>query len=298
MNLLPFEIKSIFLYPYSILRLTQIKTNEKMKNVVLVDFTDESIDALNYAIGFSIAMKGELEILNVSNQAHDQNVEKQLNSLKKEYSSESLHINIIQLSGDIEEAIASYINANRIGFVFSGTHKLKLMEQFFLSRTLHLLNEVKANFLFVPHNLKSYRTINRVFLPILEDKKSLQSIEELRYLHHSMNFEIILGTYESDSMDSKKNRLIAIKLLTEAGIKYSTCLMGNSESTLKKELAELNKIRNVDLISIVNLTEENIFNTKEKGYVEDLIRNEEGLPVLVIQNRNVSTYSSFRTMGG
>jgi|TARA_R110000737_G_scaffold258784_1_gene267364 hypothetical protein len=269
-----------------------------MKNVVLVDFTDESIDALNYAIGFSQAMKAELEILNVSDEAHGHSAEKQLVSLKKEYSSESFNINIIKLSGDIEEAIKSYINANHIGFVFSGTHELKLMEQFFSSRTLNLLNEVKANFLFVPHNLKSYRQINSVFLPILEDKKSLQSIEELRYLHHSMNFEIILGTYASNNIDPKKNELIAIKLLSEAGIKYSTLVMGTSESTLKKELTELDKIGNADLISIVNLTEENIFNAKEKGYVEDLIRNKEGLPVLVIQNRNVSTYSGFRAMGG
>jgi hypothetical protein len=132
----------------------------------------------------------------------------------------------------------------------------------------------------------------------LEDKKSLQSIEGLRYLHHFMNFEVILGTYESENIEPKKNLLIALKVLNEVGIKYSILTLGTSENSLKKELVELVKIEKADLISIVNLTEENIFNSKEKGFVEDLIRNKEGLPVLLIQNQNVSTYSGFRTMGG
>ncbi|MFD1553355.1 hypothetical protein DNU06_06735 [Putridiphycobacter roseus] len=269
-----------------------------MKNVVLVDFTSESIEALNYAVGFSKATSGKLEILNVSDGTYDVSILQQLEDLKSRFSDETFEVEVVELAGNVEPALQAYINDDKIGFVFSGTHELKLMEQFFSSRALHLLNEVKANFIFVPHNLKEYHKIGKVLLPILEEKKSVQNIEELRYLHQYMDFEVVLGTYKSSEEVVKQNLIVAAKLLSNAGIKYSELTLGNDEATLKNQLTDIAKLGKADLISIVNLTEENLFNKKEKTFVEDLIRNKEGLPILVIQNKNVSTFSGFHTSGG
>ncbi len=274
------------------------KKESNMKNVVLLDFTTESLEALNYAVGFSKAINGKLDILNVSDGAYDLENEQRLLEIQDEFSSETIEINIVELIGHVETTIKEYINADNIGFVFAGTHELKLMEQFFSSRALHLMNQVKANFLFIPHNLKKYKQINRVLLPILEDKKSLQNIEELKYLHHFMNLEIVLGSYKSKNQEVIQNLVVASKLLSSAGIKHTELTLGDNENTLKEQLTELATLGKADLISIVNLTEEYIFNFKEKSFVEDIIRNEEGLPILVIQNQNLSEFSSFHTMGG
>ncbi|MFD1553354.1 hypothetical protein DNU06_06730 [Putridiphycobacter roseus] len=269
-----------------------------MKNVVLLDFTTESIEALNYAVGFSKVINGKLDILNVSDGAYDLETEQRLLEIQDEFTSDTMDINIVELIGHVETTIKEYVNADNIGFVIAGTHELKLMEHYFTSRTLHLMNQVKANFLFVPHNLKAFHPINKVLLPILEDKKSLQNIEELKYLQHYMKFEVVLGSYKSTNKEVIQNLIVASKLLASAGIKYSELTLGKNENTLKEQLTDLASLGKANLISIVNLTEEYIFNFKEKSFVEELIRNEEGFPVLVIQNQNLSQYSSFHTMGG
>ena len=269
-----------------------------MKNVVLVDFTPESIEALTYAIDFTKVIKGKLEILNVSDSAHNEEAREKIEALKTKYSDGSIEINAVELVGDVEEALTEYVNGDNIGIVFSGTHPLKIMENFFSSRALHLLNEVKANFLFVPHNLKKYSHISKVLVPVVEDKQSLQNIEVLRFLHHFMKFEIVLGTYRTRDSDVKRNLIVASKLLQNAGIKYSVETLGSSENSLKSQLTDLAKIEKAEMISIVNLTEENFFNGQEKSFVDDLIRNESGFPILVIQNQNTAQYSGFHTAGG
>lgn len=269
-----------------------------MKNIVLIDFTPESIDALNYAIGFTKAMKGELEILNVSDSANKDASKQKLIALKDEYSSDELEINVVKLIGEMEDELPNYINSDSVGFVFSGTHELKLMENFFSSRTLNLLNQAKANFIFIPHKLNQYQPIKKVLLPVFEDRQSLQSISELTYLHHFMNFEIILGTFKAEENYIKNNLIIASKLLNTAGIKFTNETMSDSERTFKSHLTDLARIGKAELISIVNLTEENFFNSGEVSFVEDIIRNKENIPVLVLQQHNTKIFGNFRVFGG
>ena len=269
-----------------------------MKNVVLVDFTPESIEAIAYAVDFTKAINGQLDIINVSDEDNTDQDKQKLEALKKQFSTSDLEVNSVELTGNVEAALTDYINGDQIGFVFSGTHKLKVMEQFFSSRALRLLNDVKANFLFVPHHLKAYHKINKVLIPILEDKLSLQNIEVIRFLQHFMKFEVILGTYKTTDSDVKQNLLVASKLLNKAGIKFTVESLGTSENSLKHQLTDLANLQKADMISIVNLTEENFINIKEKGFVDELIRNEAGLPILVIQNQNTTQYSGFHTAGG
>jgi nucleotide-binding universal stress UspA family protein len=269
-----------------------------MKNLVLIDFTPESIEALDYAIDFTKAIKGKLEIVNVSDDVDYHKQIQKLNDLKARYTTSEIQIDTVELTGDLETAIADYVNGDNIGFVFSGTHELKVMEHFFSSRTLHILNEVKANFVFIPHNLKTFRPITKVLMPVFEDKKSLQNIEALRFINHYMKLHVVLGSYNTSDSEVKQNLIVASKLLVGAAIPFTIQTLGNSENSLKKQLIDLAKIEKTDMISIVNLTEEKFFNMSEKGFVDELIRNDVGLPVLVIQNQNTASYSSFHTTGG
>lgn len=269
-----------------------------MKNIVLIDFTPESIDALNYAIGFTKAMKGGLEIVNVSDSENVEESKAKLIALKEEYSSDAFEIKVVELIGEMEDKLPEYINSDKVGFVFSGTHKLKLMEHFFSSRTLNLLNKTKVNFIFIPHKLNSYEPIKNVLLPVFENNHSLQSISELTYLHHFMNFDVVLGTFKASEGYVKNNLIVASKLLNSAGIKFTSQFMSDSERTFKSQLSDLAKAEDSDLISITNLTDENIFNTSEINFVEDVIRNKENIPVLVIQNQNTTKVGNFKVMSG
>lgn len=269
-----------------------------MKNVVLIDFTEESIHALEYAADFTKLIEGELEIVNVAR--NDKSVEsgKKLLALKDQYSDEGFEIKVTELIGDFEDELTKFINNQKIGFVFCGTHEIKFLERFFSSRILNLMNSIKANFVFIPHNLDTYKPVKQVLLPIFSDKHSLQNIEALSFLNHFMKFEIKLVTSSITSQDVRNNLVIATKLLEKAGLPFSVETFGQSEDDLRKGIADLAKLTKSDLISMVNLTEQNLFNFGAKGFVEGLIRNEQGLPVLMIQHQYTEHYSGFHTAGG
>jgi hypothetical protein len=268
-----------------------------MKNIVLIDFTDESIDALEYATHFTKAIKGNLEILSVADDGKTPERSKQLQALKDQYSTPDFEIKVNELVGDIQEEITEFINHDKVGFVFSGTHDIRFLERFFSSRMMHIMNHVKANFVFVPHNLKTYKPIEQVLMPIFSNKHSLQNIEALRFLHYFMPFSVKLALNSEPMPETKTNLMVATKLLANGGLPYSTETFGRNEDNLKKGLADLAKVSKSDIISIVNLTEENIFNFGNKGFMEDIIRNEQGLPVLVIQHQKTGHYSGFITQG-
>jgi len=269
-----------------------------MNNLVLVDFTDESIDALAYATTFSKLMKGTLTIINVSEPQKRLEVREDLEKLQRQFSTDDFYVKIEELVGEMEQELPAFINKEKPGFVFCGTHELRLMEPFFSSRVLTLMNSVKANFIFVPKKLKEYTPINEVLVPVFSDKHSIQNIEALRYLHQFIPFKIKLVAANTADPEIKANILIASKLLDQAGLTYSAELVGKSEDELRNGLTDTAHLLKAELVSIVNLTEVNLFNFGAKGFVEKLIRNDNGLPILVIQNQQVEYYSGFHTSGG
>ncbi|MGB1103393.1 MAG: universal stress protein [Crocinitomicaceae bacterium] len=269
-----------------------------MKNIVLVDFTPESLDAVQYAIGFNKMTQDKLELVNVSGLEDKSETDSKLKAITDQHSSGEFTLGYRSLVGELEDALGDYIEQEDIGFVFCGTHEVRFLERFFSSRVLNLMNHAKANFIFVPKNLKDYRPIKNVFLPIFSDKHSLQNIGALHYLHKHLTFDISLVTNNKPEEDVKDNLIVASKLLKGADLPYSVDYFGDSESELRKNLASLAKLAKSDIISIVNLTESNLFNLGEKGFVEGLIRNKQGLPVLVIQHQNNEVYGGFHSTGG
>ena len=269
-----------------------------MKNIVLVDFTPESLDAVQYAIGFNQTTKDSLELVKVSELDNKAETDTKLKEIARANTSDQLELGYKSLVGELEDALAEYIDQEDVGFVFCGTHEVRFLERFFSSRVLNLMNNSHANFIFVPKNLKTYLPINNVFLPIFSDKHSLQNIGALHYLHKHLSFDISLVTNAEPDEDVKNNLIVASKLLKGADLPYSVDYFGSSENDLRKNLASLAKLSKSDIISIVNLTESNLFNLGEKGFVEALIRNEQGLPVLVIQHQNNEVFGGFHSTGG
>jgi hypothetical protein len=143
----------------------------------------------------------------------------------------------------------------------------------------------------------AYQPGKQVLLPIFSNKHALQNIEALRFLHHFMSFSVKLLINSEPLLETKVNLMVATKLLGNAAIPYIKEIFGRTEDELKKGLADMAKVSNSDLISIVNLTEEKIFNFGNKGFMEEIIRNEQGLPILVIQDYKTELYSSFIIQG-
>lgn len=269
-----------------------------MKNIALIDFTEESIQALTYAIEFTKLTGGKLELVNVSDSKNFASSYNELQDIQARYSKADFTFEIKELLGEFEEELSDYIENEKIGFVFSGTHDMTFFERFLSSRALKLLNRIQANFVFVPSSSKTDQKMSKIVIPVFSDKHSLQNIEALRYLNQFMKLELVLVSTKMDDPDLKTTLITGAKLLEEAGIPFTVESIGQSEDELRDMLVDLAVVKKANLISIVNLTEQHMFNFEVKGFVEKLIRNDAGLPVLVIQNHSTEYYSSFHTSGG
>lgn len=269
-----------------------------MKNLVLIDFTEESIHALKYAIEFSINIGATVEIINVADPLNFPKAYHGLQDLQSRFSTEDYEIGFTELTGTLEEDLTDYINHDKIGFVFCGTHDMSFLERVFSSRVVNLMNNVSANFVFIPSTLEDFKPIKNVLVPIFSDKHSLQNLEALRFLHHFMKFDLTLCSFKEESAELNKTLIVAKKILDSANIPFSMVSIGKNKEEFRDRVADLGNVLESDMVSIVNLTEVNIFNFGAKGFVESIIRNNFGIPVLAIQNHNLETYSSFHTMGG
>ena len=269
-----------------------------MKNLVLVDFTEESLHTLNYAVGLNKLIKGELEIVNVATGSKFDTSFDKLEDLQKKYSTDAFPVGIKELEGDLMDRLPAYVNEDKIGFVFCGTHNIQFLEQLFSSRILKLMNAVKSNFVFIPQSLKEFKPITHVLAPVFSDVHSLQKFEVLLYLRKFMPFDLTLCTYKGGEEEQDQVLYMAAKLLKKEGIPFSVRHLGRSEDDLMKKVNGFAKEIKADMISIVNLTETHLFNFGTKGFVEKLIRNEYGLPIFTIQNQKLGDFSSFHTEGG
>jgi hypothetical protein len=270
-----------------------------MKNIVLIDFTPESINSLKYAIDFLKPIKdAKLELINVSKVADFNVSNKKLYDLKEHYSTPDLSLKAVEITGDLMEVLPDYINGEKTGLVFCGTHDMKFLENIFSSRVLKLMHSAQSNFIFVPDSIENPSKPKHILTPILANKDSLQSFEPLLFLKHFLNFELTLCSYKGDEDGQGHNLLLATKILDKAGVKYSIEYIGDTQADLLSGLEELAVNIHADTISIVDFTEENIFNYGARGFVEELIRNSNKLGVVIIQNKELEYYSSFHTTGG
>lgn len=260
-----------------------------MKNIVLYDFSLESDHALKYAIAFTKQLKGSLDIVYVSQKEDYLKNFRKLEKLQIKHASPDISIEIYEKMGYLEEELNNYVKKNKVGLVFSGTHDMKSLEKIFSSRILKLMNNINANFIFIPPTLDEFRPLKKVLVPIFSDHHTLQKLEVLRFLNLIFNFEFILCSYKDKNHETDSSIMIASKILKEAGIKFDFAFIGTSEKEFERQLLDCAYKHNVDMISIVNLTERNMINHNAKVLVDGLIRNDYSIPVLVVQNQNIDS---------
>ncbi len=276
-----------------------------MKNIVLIDFTIESMHALDYAIGFCKATKADLELINVSTKADWRENLERLEHLKAERETDDFKMEVHEMVGDVENSIPEYINfSQKIGFVFLGTHDQKFLEKVFKSRSMRLMNETDAHFVFVPKNLKDFQEVTRVAIPITRSSHSLQTLKVARFLAAYMKFHITFISFNSTDKDEasiiSKRMKMALEIAAHPNIDCSTKVRGHSESDLREHFEEYATNDHTDLAIFNNTSASgDKFNFSTKGFVEHIIRNKSGIPVIAVNDVKTEVFdTSFHTTGG
>ncbi|MEZ4938685.1 MAG: universal stress protein [Crocinitomicaceae bacterium] len=276
-----------------------------MKNIVLIDFTIESMHALDYAIGFCKATRSDLELINVSTKDKWRENMDRLEHLKTEKETDSFKLEIHEMVGDVESSIPDYINfSNDIGFVFLGTHDKKFLDRIFQSRSMKLMNDTKAHFIFIPQNLREFKEITRVSIPVTRSAHSLQSLRIANFLANFMKFQITFFSYNSADKEEasilNKRMRMALEVADHPNIDCSSKIRGNSESDLREHLEEYASNDHTDLVIFNNTSASgDKFNFTTKGFIEYIIRNKSGIPVIAVKDSVTEVFdTTFHTTGG
>lgn len=266
-----------------------------MKNILLIDFSEQTNRYVQYAIDFlSNIDNAELELVNIHTE--EKGLVK-LNAVKNDFPNSKVPISVLNIAGDITISLPKHIKQDHVGFVFCGTHDIGFFDRLFTSEILDMFHQIDANFVFLPEDIEPYQPIEHALAPIMADKHTVQELSPLLFLHHYMKFDLTLCTFKGDNEGQKTNVYVATKILNENSIPYSIKYLGESETELMNKLEDFAYGANIGLISVVDFSEENIFNYGERGFIEELIRNKHGIPVIALQNKNLENYSSFQTTG-
>jgi hypothetical protein len=261
-----------------------------MKNLVLIDFTLESMHALDYAIGFSKATNSSVELVNVATKDKWRENMDALEKLKTDHESDDFKIGIHEMVGDVLDSISDYINHSKgIGFVFVGAHDKTFLEKMFQSRVLKLMNESEAHFVFIPKNLNNYSDVNRVAIPVNRSTHALQPIRIAKYLAQFTKFHITFLTFDSKDKQERailsKRLKMAMEISDHPNIDCSSKIVGYSENDLRSHFEDYCNRDNADLAIFVNTYKTgDTFQFSTKGFIENIIRNKSGIPIIGIQD--------------
>lgn len=276
-----------------------------MKNIVLIDFTIESMHALDYAIGFCKATGANLELINVSTKEKWRENLERLEHIKTEKETEDFTLEVHEMVGDIESTIPDYINNfEDIGFVFLGTHDQKFLEKIFQSRSMRMMNDTNAHFFFIPKFLRDFKEINRVIVPITRSTHTLQTLKIVKYLANYLKFEVTFLSYNSSDKEEasilNKRMKMAMEITNSPNITIETKIRGNSESDLRTHFEEYAINDHADLAIFNNTSDSGVkYNFSTKAFVEYIIRNKSGLPVIAVKDTVTEVFdTSFHSTGG
>ncbi|MEZ4938684.1 MAG: universal stress protein [Crocinitomicaceae bacterium] len=273
-----------------------------MKNLVLIDFTHESFHALEYAIEFTKATGGDLELFNVATPEEYNDKLKQLQLLKEAKESKDFKLIITEKIGTLDEDVPAYINANKdkIGFVFCGTHNKRWIESIVKSRALKLLHDTHAHFIFIPQTLKEFRPINHVVTTISNDPQTLQKIRVLRFLGASMKFKLTFCTYNTTDKTEKAQLNQRIEMAKDImkghDIEIHVEYIADRPNDVLKEFENYAREHKADMVAFIHRTDPGIFSGHLTRFVEAIIRNEHQMPVIAVQDIPTVLLDNFRAI--
>jgi hypothetical protein len=273
-----------------------------MKNLVLIDFTNESFHALEYAIDFTKATGGDLELFNVATVESYNDKLKSLQLIKEAKDSDDFKLIITEKVGTLEDDVPAYINEHKkeIGFVFLGTHDKRLIENFVASRAVKLLNETDAHFIFIPQTLKKFRPIKHVVTTISNDPHTLQKVRVLRFLGSVMNFKLTFCTYNTDDAKEKAqiNQRIemAKEIMSGHDVEINVEYIADQPNDVLLNFETYADEHEADLVAFIHRTDTGFFSGHLDRFVEKIIRNEHEMPVIAVQDIPTEHLDNFRAI--
>jgi len=272
-----------------------INNRNMNKNVILVpiDFKAATINALDYSCQLAAKSGYDVFALHIIKSEKDrENAEEKMTALLQSltnYSAISIESQVIV--GTIYEGIPKMAEETNAVFVVMGTNGTNGLQKMFGSKAISVVTESKAPFLMIQESTR-YHDIKKIALTIDLDKESIQIVRKAAELGSQFGAEVILIGGDHSDPEFIRRVKINVKMarthLTEKGIKNSVVLLER-----KKFSENLLTYCKEEKIGIVAATfYNNTINIFSEKFVQQLLENEFGIPVLTLDSTSVSSSAS------
>lgn len=273
-----------------------------MKTILIpIDFSEDSINALEHAIYIANKLKANLRAMHVKvNEEfitpkyfaevfndHSRSVEDCFNYLIEKYSSQYTgggHLDYIVSTGKVYKAVLNQAKEDNAYLIMMGTHGVSGFEEYWVgSNAYRVVTLSRLPVLTVRHGHMK-REIQRIIMPIDAKKNSREKVPYVMEFAKALGSEVIvLGVRESNRLDivHKIRRYVAqtVEFMEEKGI-----VVSGKEihcNNISEDTLIFATQHNADLITIMSDYDENPMNIRIGTSAQQMV-NHSPIPVLCI----------------
>ena len=263
------------------------------KNIILVpcDFTKVSDIALEHALTVASHKGSEINLLNVVSNKDDVKEAHQKLDYKLERAraiNADITVKKIVRVGSIYDDIGEAAAETQANMIIMGTHGMRGLQFITGSRVLRVIMSSDVPFIIVQERTIKPSGYDSIVVPLDLHKETRQKLTLVADMALTFKSKVHLITpMEKDEFLHKQllnNIKFATQYLDERKIAHDTTIADSGQDFVKEVIRHANAV-NADLISIMNLTEGNIFGRLGVPYEQEIMTNEGQIPVIIMKPR-------------
>ncbi|HQV73951.1 MAG: universal stress protein [Flavobacteriales bacterium] len=279
-------------------------TQKADKILVPTDFTKVADCAMNHAMtvaGSTGAAVFLLHVVDKASVAEEARVKLGLEAERARKWNNKVSVTPIVRVGSIYDEIGDAAAEEGAGLIIMGTHGMRGMQFLTGSRALRVIMGSSVPFIVVQERKIKESGYNDIVVPLDLHKETRQKLTIVAQMAQTFKSKVHLITPKEDDEFLHKqlvnNITFAENYLRERNIEHEATIADSDSGDFVKAVVKYANGIDADLITIMNLTEGNIFGILGVPYEQEIIANEAMIPVMCMKPIETGVNSGWTMQG-
>lgn len=284
--------------PTTPLEPASIMSPKTYKILVPTDFTKVADCAMNHAVTLARHVGAEVYLLHVvpkQNEVEDARQKLDLEVDRAKQWDPKVPVHKLVRVGSIFEDIGDAAAEIDASLILMGTHGMRGMQFLTGSRALRVITASQVPFIVVQERMIKEGGYDSILVPLDLHKETRQKLTLVAAMAKTFDSKVhLLVPKEEDEFLHKQlvNHIkFAKNYLSERGIAHDATIADEDSGDFVKAVIKHAVRVDADLITIMNLSQGNIFGLLGVPYEQEILANAAGTPVMVMNPRQVSVES-------
>ncbi len=272
--------------------------------LVPTDFTKVADCAMNHAMtvaGNTNAAVYLLHVVDKAASAEEARQKLEIEAGRARKWNNKVSVTPIVRVGSIYDEIGDAAAEEGAGLIIMGTHGMRGMQFITGSRALRVITSSRVPFIVVQERLIKDIGYRNIVVPLDLHKETRQKLTIVAEMAQTFNSKVHLITPKEDDEFLHKQLLNNIKFaenyLKEREIEHVATITKTDSGDFVKAVIKHSIEIDADLITIMNLTEGNIFGVLGVPYEQEIIANEAMIPVMCMKPVDTGVNSGWTMQG-